>query len=646
MSRVAKTIITAEDKTKPGITSAINNVLDLDGATKKLGKTIATSLTAVGIVSLGKQFVQFGAEAVIAFGEVERKMLQLKTALGGNDASFNRMNDHIETLSRLSLSSKGDIQGLVAQLASLGKSDADIKRISEAAVKLSNVTGQGLNEAMKQVNATFSGSTDELGKLIPEMKGLTKEQLAAGGAVDLLNSKFADITASMSGGVSQSIKNTSDSYNDFKVAFGDQAWVNSMVVGITRILNIWTDTINEAKRYGEIKKKLAEDQTNQDKLFLAGKRYDTAVNALSLEGKSNSIGTVKFSDQQRNELKADRDAAAREMRDLTEAIRLETKKAPERAVSSSTPPYKAEAEWWAEVARLLPDASNKMLYGELFDDIAKSNALVLNGITDAMILGVNTAVTLANPDRVGVGSNDLGLGNIGAGRGDTGVDIGMSGIGNFSDIMSSLGGGFSKLLGSVMPMVNSLSSVTQILNPLQTIFSSMMEVLGPVINEALAPIVGILKVLGKMLAAVLMPSMKLLAPVLEMISRAFVWLYNEALVPVANAFIWFGTALNNVWVDIYNGLRKFLKKIGINIGSKMDRQDASDNYLERISYNDLVSEGSTPSTGAGTGGGASYTGSQAITFNFYNQGNVVGSGGLEELAAIIKSLIDRNARYA
>jgi hypothetical protein len=50
--------------------------------------------------------------------------------------------------------------------------------------------------------------------------------------------------------------------------------------------------------------------------------------------------------------------------------------------------------------------------------------------------------------------------------------------------------------------------------------------------------------------------------------------------------------------------------------------------------------------GASGGGGATYTGGQTITFNFYNQGNVVGSGGMQELAVTIDGLIKQNARYA
>jgi hypothetical protein len=66
-----------------------------------------------------------------------------------------------------------------------------------------------------------------------------------------------------------------------------------------------------------------------------------------------------------------------------------------------------------------------------------------------------------------------------------------------------------------------------------------------------------------------------------------------------------------------------------------------------------LSGGTASSGGSGGGGGsggysgagASYTGAQAITFNFFNQGNVVGSGGMEELAAIINGIIKRDQRY-
>lgn len=49
------------------------------------------------------------------------------------------------------------------------------------------------------------------------------------------------------------------------------------------------------------------------------------------------------------------------------------------------------------------------------------------------------------------------------------------------------------LITKIMDLVTSIQNVTAILNPWTTILESMFDVIAPVINEVLAPIVGALK---------------------------------------------------------------------------------------------------------------------------------------------------------
>jgi hypothetical protein len=161
---------------------------------------------------------------------------------------------------------------MVGSLASLGKSEADIKKISSAAVYLSNVTGQGLNEAMKQVNATFSGSTDELSKLIPELKGLTKEQLAAGGAADMITQKLGILSDKMSEGVSQKIKNMKETWIELKIEFGKNIAeiFSPMITWIDELGKSWLNNIKNVEAYKRVQEsiesgeKTLADQTSGD----------------------------------------------------------------------------------------------------------------------------------------------------------------------------------------------------------------------------------------------------------------------------------------------------------------------------------------------------------------------------------------------
>jgi len=192
------------------------------------------------------------------------------------------------------------------------------------------------------------------------------------------------------------------------------------------------------------------------------------------------------------------------------------------------------------------------------------------------------------------------------------------------------------LIDGFMGIFGSLSSVKMILDPLSLIFEGIFEVLGPLIDELLAPIIGILKIFGKILGQMLVPVLNMLTPVFEGLAKVMLWFANKVMIPVANFII-----------GIWNGIAKALNKALGWAGVKIKYADKIDEY----SMDDAAAEGadttaSNASTSGTTGAGAQYTGSQAITFNFYNQGNVVGTGGLEELALIIDNLISRNARYA
>ncbi|MGD9938611.1 MAG: phage tail tape measure protein [Clostridia bacterium] len=639
MARAAKIVITSVNNAGAGIQAAAKDLVSLESNAVRVAKGIQQAFSAVAIAAAAKQVVQFGIESVKAFGEVERKMTQLKVALGGNESSFDRLNEHIEDLSKVTLASKGDVQSLVSQLAALGKSDADIERISEAAVNLSNVTGQGLNEAMKQVNATFSGSTDELGKLVPELRGLTKEQLAAGDGVDLLNAKFKDISDSMAGGVSQGIKNLSDNFGDLKENIGESLLkaFTPMLNGINSTIEGWNQAYDAFSRY---KKAMVDDpelaahiKKERDTL-----RAMQAFKPETMAGQARLAGDPQY--QAKLKQAYDDAVAARKLYEestLPSTPRVSGVAAPSLGMGGSSAPvatgsgsgaaptdpfnfygmpwdtgmefgpYPAPAGQGTSLLGMLADASSigsyrdaRGEYGPAADvDYTPAFADIMNKFAD-ITSGVTSASFSAAGDSSVAGSGPLGA---------------------LGDALGPITDAFGSLLGSLGP-------VMEIIDPIGTILASMMEVLGPLIEEALAPLTGLLVIFGKILAMTLIPLINIITPIIKGIASVFIWLANKVLIPVGNLFI-----------DIMRGIIHALNKIpGVNI-KKPSR-------LENISLADATAAGTSSSSSGGTTAGASYTGSQPITFNFYNQGNVVGSGGLEELALLIESILQRNARYA
>ena len=251
-------------------------------------------------------------------------------------------------------------------------------------------------------------------------------------------------------------------------------------------------------------------------------------------------------------------------------------------------------------------------------------------------------------------SSGYAVGSSGPGGGVLG---GLAGAGG--GLLQSLGAALGPLVTGFVGMLSSVSSVSAILNPLQTILKAMFDVIGPTLNTILKPIVGILVILGKSLGQILVPILNALMPIIEALAQGFIWLYNKIIMPIGNAL--YATIM--VLVNSFLNFADLIASIANHLlnPSKWGAGGRSTNWgdlyangpLSAITTTDLTAAGATATaagataTDAGTSTpNASYTGSQPITFNFYNQGNVVGSGGLEELATLIDSILKRNARYA
>jgi tape measure domain-containing protein len=208
----------------------------------------------------------------------------------------------------------------------------------------------------------------------------------------------------------------------------------------------------------------------------------------------------------------------------------------------------------------------------------------------------------------------------------------------FADLSGSISGFMSGLVGSI----SSLSSIQSLLDPLYTILSGVMEILGPVIDEVLGPLVGILKIVGNVIGSLLVPVIRLLTPIIEFIGEAFVWLYNNAIVPVANGFIWVINIIRIGFAKVINGLIDAINWIpGVNLGH-VSVASTTDGMLSAIDYASLEQAGSSDSSSYSGGSTGSSTSIQSVTINIYQtfDGNVIGDGGLESVGAYVVSAIN------
>ncbi len=220
-------------------------------------------------------------------------------------------------------------------------------------------------------------------------------------------------------------------------------------------------------------------------------------------------------------------------------------------------------------------------------------------------------------------------------------EIGGSTVGDrvggaFAAIAPLLG----KLGSGLASSISSLSSVQAILDPIGTILSGAMSVLEPLINKALAPLLGILTIVGKTIGTVLSPVLEFLATVTEALGRGFVWFYNKAIVPVANGFIMMFNSIRIGFATIINGIIRAINHIPfVNVGY-VSVPDINSGTLSAIDYSALTASASSY-TGSSTAGGSSSS-VQQVTINYHQtiNGNVIGDSGLSELGEFFVKAVE------
>jgi hypothetical protein len=190
---------------------------------------------------------------------------------------------------------------------------------------------------------------------------------------------------------------------------------------------------------------------------------------------------------------------------------------------------------------------------------------------------------------------------------------------------------FDSLVGFLGPLGSQFASLSMILNPLQTIMQAFYQAIAPVVNELLAPLVGILQIIGQTMAAILMPALRILSPVIEFLGKAFVFLYNMAIVPFGNALIAVFNILKALGQTIYYIVTFQWGKLG------SVRWDPTAGALERIEYDTLGSAGAA-AINEQSSESATYSTGRDITVNVIVNTEVITgeNGGLRELALIIQ----------
>lgn len=177
-------------------------------------------LAGLGIVVGLQQAIELGKESFQAFADKQQQKNALLTALNNQEAVQERLLAQADKLEANTLVDDDDIIALDRYLASLGLTEKQITTLNEASVQLAAVQGTTVRAAADKLIAAQAGQTKGIAKLVPEIKGLTKQQLASGAAADLVAKKFKGSAEALATGIAGAQNELKDFTENFKEGFG------------------------------------------------------------------------------------------------------------------------------------------------------------------------------------------------------------------------------------------------------------------------------------------------------------------------------------------------------------------------------------------------------------------------------------------
>jgi ABC-type transporter Mla subunit MlaD len=182
-----------------------------------------------GVRAAFGQLAQFGAEAVAASNAQENAVKSLNVALAtAGDLTVEASQDMQEFASRLQeVTTIGDetTLELLALAKSFGATNEQAKLMVQAAADFSSEAQINLEEAMRRIGRATQGSIEDIAKFVPELKNLTKEQLAAGEGTKLLAERFEGAAAAAADTFGGKVEQLNGVVGDVKEKVGDLAKV-------------------------------------------------------------------------------------------------------------------------------------------------------------------------------------------------------------------------------------------------------------------------------------------------------------------------------------------------------------------------------------------------------------------------------------
>lgn len=220
-------------KFQSGINKELGAVEKSLSGLKSVGAGIAAAVSAgfaaFKIAEFLKDGIDAAAEAEVAVGKLAN---QLRISGDFSQEALSQFTQFADSIERAT--------GVTAELVleqsgvakAFGLSNEQTQKLIKAAIELSAVTGDTLDTSVQQLIKSYNGQSKALEATVSDVRGLTKEQLAAGAAIDLIADKFSGTAAKSFDTFSGSLKNAERAFGDIGEEVGRSVVNNTKLISL------------------------------------------------------------------------------------------------------------------------------------------------------------------------------------------------------------------------------------------------------------------------------------------------------------------------------------------------------------------------------------------------------------------------------
>ena len=220
-----KAVISAQtSQFEKGIKNAQSSINSMSKSVNKLPALFKKAFAVGGVVGGAIATLKVLNKTIKETTEAYRKQLKaeislstaIKNSVNVSTLATKRLKDFASTIQKTSDYGDEELIPMMSRLIASGRTEAETMKIIQTATDIASSGAMSFDSAIEQLNATMNGNIGRLGRQYAELQNLTKEELKAGRAVDILAGKYKGM-AQETADTSKRLKNA---IGDFKELIG------------------------------------------------------------------------------------------------------------------------------------------------------------------------------------------------------------------------------------------------------------------------------------------------------------------------------------------------------------------------------------------------------------------------------------------